>query len=70
MAKKVKSVIALLKANGWVFVRMRGDHRVFKKKGSRYNISVPGDLNQHLAVGTQRSILRLAGLTGADLSEF
>ena len=32
MAKKVKSVIALLKANGWVFVRMRGDHRVFKKK--------------------------------------
>lgn len=61
MVKKVKQVIDLLEENGWVFTRMRGDHRIFKKEGHR-PIVVPGTLNHDLPEGTYNSILRQAGL--------
>lgn len=61
MVKKVKEVIDLLEENGWVFARMKGDHRIFKKAGQR-SIVVPGTLNHDLPEGTYNSILRQAGL--------
>lgn len=62
MTKKVKQVIDLLEMEGWVFVRMKGDHRVYQKKGASRPIVVPGKLNDDLAEGTYHSILRGAGL--------
>ncbi len=29
---KAKELIRLLEANGWVLLRTRGDHRIFKKE--------------------------------------
>ena len=43
MTMKVKKVISLLEENGWTFVRMRGDHRIYFKPGARRPIVVPGD---------------------------
>lgn len=59
---KVKAVIALLEENGWAFVRMRGDHRIYYKKGAKRPIVVPGNFNDDLKDGTLSSILREAGL--------
>lgn len=35
MSKKVWEVIELLEANGWQYLRTRGDHHKFKKPGSK-----------------------------------
>lgn len=59
---KVKEVISLLEANGWKFIRMKGDHRIFFKDGARRPIVVPGSNSKDVKVGTLESILREAGL--------
>lgn len=67
MVKKVKAVIAALERDGWVHARTKGDHRVFIKAGAVRPIPVPGGLNDDLAVGTLKSILRQAGLKEEDI---
>lgn len=62
MTMKVKEVIDLLEENGFEFVRMKGDHRMYRKLGARRTIVVPGKLNDDLATGTLNSILKEAGL--------
>lgn len=62
MTKKVKQVIDLLESEGWEFVRMKGDHRMYRKAGAPRPIVVPGKLSDDLAEGTYHSILRGAGL--------
>ena len=62
MTKKVKEVIVLLEKNGWTFVRIRGDHRIYCKEGAKRPIVVPGNLNDDLKDGTLNSILKEAGL--------
>ena len=62
MTKKVKEVISLLEDDGWNFIRMRGDHRIYYKKGAKRPIVIPGKLNDDLKEGTLNSILREAGL--------
>ena len=63
MTGKVKEIVALLEENGWQFVRMRGDHRIYHKDGARRPIVLPGNLNDDLATGTLKSILREAGIS-------
>lgn len=62
MTLKVKQVIALLEENGWEFIRMRGDHRIFYKEGAKRPVVVPGNLSDDLKEGTLNSILKGAGL--------
>lgn len=59
---RVKDVISLLEENGWCFVQMRGDHRIYYRKGARRPIVIPGNLNDDLKEGTLNSVLREAGL--------
>lgn len=62
MTLKVKYVIELLIQHGWVLVRMKGDHRIYYKPGARRPIVIPGNINDDLASGTLKSILREAGI--------
>ena len=62
MTKKVKEVSDLLEENGWKLVRIKGDHRIYYKDGARRPIVVPGNMNDDLAIGTLKSILKEAGL--------
>ena len=62
MTLKVKKVVDLLEQNGWRCVRIKGDHRMFQKEGARRPIVVPGNLNDDIAIGTLKSILRESGL--------
>lgn len=58
MTKKVREVIEMLEADGWVHVRTKGDHRQFWKEGARRPITVPGDFSDDMKIGTLKSILR------------
>ncbi|MGL4229547.1 MAG: type II toxin-antitoxin system HicA family toxin [Tannerellaceae bacterium] len=63
MAKKVKEVLDLLIQNGWILVEGgKGSHRKLKKDGERFFIIVPGKLSDTLPIGTEKSILKQAGI--------
>ncbi len=52
---------------GWIRVRTRGSHRAYQRPNSGQTIIVPVHANRDLKPGTQRSIMRDAGLTDDDL---
>jgi len=54
-------------AKGWVLARIEGSHHVYIRDGSPRNISVPVHGNADMKAGTQRSVMRQAGLNDADL---
>lgn len=59
---KVKQAIALIEKDGWYLVRTRGSHRQFKHDSKLGLVTVPGKLSDDLAIGTENSILKQAGL--------
>ena len=58
---KVRQVINLLKKDGWVLDRTRGDHRQFTNENKPGTVTVAGRLNQELDQGTLNSIWKQAG---------
>jgi predicted RNA binding protein YcfA (HicA-like mRNA interferase family) len=62
-----KRMCRVLEAKGWAFSRTTGSHHVYVRAGSRFSIAVPVHGNRDLPIGTQRVIMRLAGLTDNDL---
>ena len=62
MTRKVREVIDLLEANGWKYVKTKGDHHKFYKPGAKRPIIIAGKASDDLAEGTYHSILRSAGL--------
>ena len=56
-----RDVIRILEANGWVLVRVRGDHHHFKHANNPNIVTVPHPVKD-LTVGVLRSIERASGL--------
>ncbi len=52
---------------GWNLDRIKGAHHIYVRPGRVRPIPVPVHGNQTLKTGTQRAIMREAGLTDADL---
>lgn len=59
---KVREVINLLKVDGWVLRRTRGDHRQFAHPTKPGLVTVSGNLGRDVPPGTLASILRQARL--------
>ena len=59
---KVKSLINMLKINGWFQVRMKGSHRQFKHPTQNGTVTVSGKLSAEIPIGTLNSIIRQAKL--------
>jgi predicted RNA binding protein YcfA (HicA-like mRNA interferase family) len=59
---KVKEIINYIEADGWYFVTQKGSHRQFKHQTKPGRVTIPGGLNEDLAIGTVKSILKQAGL--------
>ena len=59
---KVKEIIRLIEADGWMLSRIRGSHRQHKNPAKPGLVTVPGKLSDDLAPGTLDSILKQAGL--------
>ena len=59
---KVAEILRLLQQDGWVRVAQKGSHRQFKHASKAGRVTVPGKPSDDLALGTQNSILKQAGL--------
>jgi predicted RNA binding protein YcfA (HicA-like mRNA interferase family) len=62
-----KEMCKALERAGWRHVRTTDSHHVYNRDGAPRPIPVPVHGNKTLKTGTQRSIMRAAGLTDADL---
>jgi predicted RNA binding protein YcfA (HicA-like mRNA interferase family) len=57
----------VLERHGWRLDRVRSSHHIYTKPGESALISVPVHGNKTLKTGTQRGIMKTAGLTDDDL---
>jgi predicted RNA binding protein YcfA (HicA-like mRNA interferase family) len=59
---KIREVIKLIEADGWVLVRTKGSHRQYHHPEKPGTVTVPGKPSDDLSAGLLNSILRQAGL--------
>ena len=59
---KVKELIKLLEADGWVRVRTRGSHRQFRHPTKLGTVTVAGKPSVDVPPGTLNNALKQAGL--------
>jgi predicted RNA binding protein YcfA (HicA-like mRNA interferase family) len=59
---KVKELIALIEANGWLQVRQKGSHRQFNHSSKSGTVTVSGKPSIDVPPGTLNSVLKQAGL--------
>jgi predicted RNA binding protein YcfA (HicA-like mRNA interferase family) len=57
-----KELIRVLEQHGWMEVRTRGSHRMFKHPDSDYTIPVAYHGHKDIPIGTLRKILKQAGI--------
>jgi predicted RNA binding protein YcfA (HicA-like mRNA interferase family) len=62
MSMKVRELIRILEQDGWVEIACKGSHRQFKHPTKPGKVTVPGNLNDDVRIGTLKSILRQAGI--------
>lgn len=62
-----KELCKVLEKHGWKLRRIRGSHHIYSKPGYESLPTVPVHGNQDLRVGLLAKLLKLAGLTEADL---
>ena len=57
----------ILELNGWTLLRISGSHHIYGKTGSVVRLSVPIHGDQPLKTGLLHHLLKMAGLSEADL---
>lgn len=64
MPLKVGEIVKLIQQDGWYLVRVRGSHRQFHHDTKPGTVTVSGKPSTDLPIGTERSILKQAGISG------
>ena len=59
---KVSGLIAMLEADGWYLVRIKGSHRQFHHRTKPGTVTVAGKPSIEMPRGTLNSVLKQAGL--------
>jgi predicted RNA binding protein YcfA (HicA-like mRNA interferase family) len=62
-----KEFIRIIEKRGWVLKRVKGSHHVFTKEGQPERIVIPVHGNRPLKIGLLRHLMKIAGITEADL---
>ncbi len=62
-----KKFLKILERQGWELLRVQGSHHIFGKTGSEVRLSVPIHSNKPLKVGLLRHLMKLAGISEADV---
>ena len=62
-----KRMCRVLEKNGWNLIRIKGSHHAYQKSGHAATVVIPVHGNKDLKAGTQRAIMRDAGLTDDNL---
>ena len=53
--------------HGWALLRVQGSHHIYGKEGSVIRLSIPVHGNQPLKTGLLAHLMKMAGLSEADL---
>ena len=59
---KVRDLISLIEADGWMLVRTKGSHRQFRHPRKPRTVTVAGKAGIDIPPGTLNSVLKQAGL--------
>lgn len=59
---KVRELIAMIEADGWVQVRVTGSHRQFHHPTKPGTVTIAGNAGTDVPAGTLNSVLKQAGL--------
>ncbi len=59
---KVREIIKLIEKDGWFLKRTKGSHRQYKHSIKTGLVTVSGHLNDDIAIKTQVSIMKQAGI--------
>jgi predicted RNA binding protein YcfA (HicA-like mRNA interferase family) len=59
---KVRELIRLIEADGWVLVRTKGSHRQFQHPTKPGTVTIAGNPGVEIPAGTLNSALKQAGL--------
>jgi predicted RNA binding protein YcfA (HicA-like mRNA interferase family) len=62
-----KEFIKVIEHHGWSLFRVQGSHHIYGRAGSDVRLSVPVHGNQALKTGLLRHLMKMAGLSEADL---
>jgi predicted RNA binding protein YcfA (HicA-like mRNA interferase family) len=62
-----KRLCKVLERRGWILLRINGSHYIYGRPDVPVILPVPVHGNADLPTGTQRALMRLAGLTDDDL---
>lgn len=62
MPIKVRQLVAMIEADGWLLVRQRGSHRQFHHPAKPGTVTVAGKDSIDVPSGTLNSVLKQAGL--------
>jgi len=62
-----KKMCRVLEQRGWTLARINGSHHIYRDPAAGRRTVVPVHANKDLKPGTQRGIMRDAGLTDNDL---
>ena len=62
-----KQLARILEARGWELRRISGSHHIYTHAGNDARISLPVHGNQTLKIGLQKHLMKIAGLSEADL---
>jgi predicted RNA binding protein YcfA (HicA-like mRNA interferase family) len=61
-----KQIVHILEQNGFLFIRSKGSHFIFRKNATKQRVIVPMH-HKDLPKGTLNEILKQAGITKKDL---
>lgn len=67
---KVREMIRLPEADGWVLDRISGSHRVYTHRVKRGIVVIPGALGKDLPPGTERSIPETGGTEESSMTTY
>jgi predicted RNA binding protein YcfA (HicA-like mRNA interferase family) len=62
LPRRVREIIKLIEADGWYLVTTEGSHRQYKHPVKPGRVTIAGKPSAELPPGTERSVLRQAGL--------
>lgn len=57
----------IVERHGWNLLRISGSHHIYGKAGETARLSIPIHGAKPLKAGLQRHLMKIAGLTDADL---
>ncbi|MBW4540088.1 MAG: type II toxin-antitoxin system HicA family toxin [Myxacorys chilensis ATA2-1-KO14] len=62
-----KQLCRIIERRGWLLKKITGSHHIYENSEFDQILAIPVHRNQDLKIGTLKALMKVAGLTEADL---